>query len=295
MKHNYDEVFFPSVHFHYARYLTQYLLELSTLCEEDKVDLVCRHHDGYWNAVSADQFGEQTAIKIGKGSLKGMTLYAELVSEWIDSFPITAHVSDRMDHIYADHIPVLSSQKQHKEEFKHRRVVFWMHMIGILFMQKLRNILTLWKTIVPILTGQIAQTNVNVADSILIGEKMEREYIASLPNGFFNPSSGLITTKSVSKQQVKDKQFRLVIDLESIFLRLLMIGQQRQMEIEPVFACELCAVPPSLIGVSAKQQVRPCHGIQYMRPYHVLLKLSLWMFHSCFTILCGHMMEVLQI
>ena len=24
---------------------------------------------------------------------------------------------------YADHIPVLSSQKQHKEEFKHRRVL----------------------------------------------------------------------------------------------------------------------------------------------------------------------------
>ena len=178
--------FFLAGHFHYARYLTQYLLELSTLCEEDKVDLVCRHHDGYWNAVSADQFGEQTAIKIGKGSLKGMTLHAELVSEWIDSFPITAHVSDRMDHIYADHIPVVSSSSTRKSL---STVVFWLLMIGILFMQKLRNILTLWKTIVPILTGQIAQTNVNVADSILIGEKMEREYIASPPNGFFNPIS----------------------------------------------------------------------------------------------------------
>ena len=72
---------------------------------------------------------------------------------------------------------------------------------------------------------------------------MEREYIASLTNGFFNASSGPITTMSVSKKQVKDKQFRLVIVLESIFLQLLMIGQQRQMEIEPVFACELCAVP----------------------------------------------------
>ena len=120
MKHNYDEVFFPSGHFHLSH---SYLLELSTLCEEDKVNLVCRHQDGYWNAVSADQFGEQTAIKIGKGSLKGMTLYTELVSEWIDSFPITAYVSDRMDHIYADHIPVVSSQKQHKEEFKHRRIL----------------------------------------------------------------------------------------------------------------------------------------------------------------------------
>ena len=221
------------------------MLELSTLCEEDKVDLVCQHHDGYWNAVSADQFGEQTAIKIGKGSLKGMTLYAELVSEWIDSFPITAHVSDRMDHIYADHIPVLSSQKQHKEEFKHRRILD-AYDRNFIYAEVEKYPYPL-EDDVPILTGQIAQTNVNVADSILIGEKTEREYIASLPNGFFNPSSGPITTMSVSKQQVKDKQFRLVIDLESIFLRLLMIGQQRQMEIEPLFACELCAVPPSLI------------------------------------------------
>ena len=65
--------------------------------------LVCRHNPGYWNAVSADQFGEQTAIKIGKGGLKGMTLAAELVSEWIDAFPITARVSDAHDQdlIYA--------------------------------------------------------------------------------------------------------------------------------------------------------------------------------------------------
>ena len=218
-----------------------------------------------------------------------MTLYAELVSEWMDSFPIMAHVSDRMDHIYADHIPVVSSQNQHKEELS--TVVFRMHMIRILFMQKLKNILTLWKTIVLILTGQIAQTNVNVADSILIGEKMEREYIASLPNGFFNPFSSPITTMSVSKKQVKDKQFRLVIDLESIFLWLLMIGQQRQMEIKPLFACELYAVPPShtdehrCLRRATSQTLSNVLG--YPRLYHVLLKLSLWMFHSCFTILCG--------
>ena len=74
---------------HCARFLTQYLLEMASLPSDTKVDLVCRHHPGYWNAVSADQFGEQTAIKIGKGGLKGMTLAAELVSEWIDAFPIT--------------------------------------------------------------------------------------------------------------------------------------------------------------------------------------------------------------
>ena len=80
---------FLAGHVQYARYLTHYLLEMQS---ESKADIVCRQHNGYWNAVSADQFGEQTAIKIGKGAQKGMTLSPELVSEWINAFPITVHL-----------------------------------------------------------------------------------------------------------------------------------------------------------------------------------------------------------
>ena len=40
--------------------------------------------------LSADQFGEQMAIKIGKGGLNGFTLSSTQVAEWIDSFPISA-------------------------------------------------------------------------------------------------------------------------------------------------------------------------------------------------------------
>lgn len=91
-------------HVQYARYLTQYLLEMRMLSAEARANLVpgafvCRHHEGYWNAVSSDQFGEQTAIKIGKGALEGMTLSPEHVCEWIDAFPFTAHLSDYMDSI----------------------------------------------------------------------------------------------------------------------------------------------------------------------------------------------------
>ena len=67
--------FFLAGHVQYARYLTQYLLEMRHLSADAKRDLVsgafvCRHHEGYWNAVSGDQFGEQTAIRMGKGALK---------------------------------------------------------------------------------------------------------------------------------------------------------------------------------------------------------------------------------
>ena len=87
--------FFVAGHIHYARYLTYYLLEMNALPQQAKVDIVCRHHAGYWNAVSADQFGEQTAIRICKGGLKGITLSADPVGEWIDAFPITAHACIR--------------------------------------------------------------------------------------------------------------------------------------------------------------------------------------------------------
>ena len=56
---------------------------------------VCRHEAGSWNAVSADQFGEQTAIKIGKGDLSSTQ-----IAKWNDSF------SDTLDHCYS---PDLSS------------------------------------------------------------------------------------------------------------------------------------------------------------------------------------------
>ena len=76
---------------------------------------------------------------------------------------------------------------------------------------------------------------------------MKREYSASLPNGFFNPISSPIKTMSVLKKQAKTKEVRPAINLENIFLRLLTIGQQRQMKLELLFEYELCAVPSSLI------------------------------------------------
>ena len=57
---------------------------------------------------------------MGKGALRGMTLSPELVSEWIDAFPITVHVSHNVDYVYSTSTPGQFKQKQHKEELKHR-------------------------------------------------------------------------------------------------------------------------------------------------------------------------------
>ena len=97
-------------------------------------------------------------------------------------------------------------------------------------------------------TGKIASAVVNVADSMVIGEQMKTRYIASLPDGFYNHISSPIKTMDVDKKPNNGTDGRPTIDLENIFLRLLVIGQPRQMELEPLFAYELCSVPPSLIG-----------------------------------------------
>ena len=80
---------------------------------------VCRHSEGGWNSVSGYQFGEQTATMTGKGGLEGITLSSELVTEWIDSFPLSVYISYAMEHMYsqADQLPnSSSSQTKHKEE-----------------------------------------------------------------------------------------------------------------------------------------------------------------------------------
>ena len=57
-------------------------------------------------------------------------------------------------------------------------------------------------------SGQIAPADVNVADSIGIGAKMESKYISNLPDGFYNPICSPIKTMSVLKKKVKGNKAR---------------------------------------------------------------------------------------
>ena len=113
--------FFRAGHIHYARYISWHLLEMQNLPDDVKAYLivgahVCRHSEGSWNSVSGDEFGEQTAIKTGKGSVKGMILSPELVTEWIDSFPISTYLSDAMENLYMDQGSSSASQGSKKKK-----------------------------------------------------------------------------------------------------------------------------------------------------------------------------------
>ena len=193
---------------------------------------VCRHKAGSWNAVSADQFGDQTAIKIGEGGLKGITLSSTQVAEWIDSFPISAHVSDTLDNGYSPDLSSSSSEMLHKGRGV-KRCKFGeddRQRISTKLGQFSHTLEIESYVLYNIHNGQVAPTIVNVSDSLAI---------ESLPIGFHAKLSSPVNTTGHLKRGVKIGD-KVVFDLEFIFVRLLVVVQQRKMELLQIFWYELC-------------------------------------------------------
>ena len=76
---------------------------------------------------------------------------------------------------------------------------------------------------------------------------MEVKFISSLPDSFYKTISSPIKTICLLKGNAKGTKSKQVRDLETIFPQLLLIRQRLQIELGPLFACELCAVPPAFI------------------------------------------------
>ena len=118
---------------------------------------------------------------------------------------------------------------------------------------------------------------------------MESKYRAIRHEGFL----------SALKSNVEGNKAKSVIDLQNIFLRLVMIGQRRKMELEPLFDYELCSVPSSLIDEHGclrkwnKSGLVKRVGVLEILP--VPADMLLLRFPSYSTILCGHMVAVLPI
>ena len=87
---------------------------------------------------------------------------------------------------------------------------------------------------------------VNVSDALSLGALMVTDFRKSLPAGFHAKLSSPVKTMDKLKHGIKIGD-QVVFDLESIFLRLLLVGRQRERELLPIFGYELCAVPPSLV------------------------------------------------
>ncbi len=97
-----------------------------------------------------------------------------------------------------------------------------------------------------IVSGQIASPKINVEEALSIGRQMKAKFVSNLPEKFHTSISSPVKTMEMMKKGIKVGS-STVYDMETIFLRLITLGQTRHMELAPIFEFELCAVPPSLI------------------------------------------------
>ena len=163
---------------------------------------VCHHKEGSWNAVSSDQFGEQTAIKMGKAGLTGMTLSTELVTEWINAFPIFAFLSDAMDVLYTEEALSLKVEAKHKGEgWKRRNLDADDHTMIAVELSKHSDLLNIdFIALYNIVNVQVAPDDDNVPDAMRIGEQMMSSFRKSLPEGFHGKTSSPVKTLEKLKQ-----------------------------------------------------------------------------------------------
>ena len=216
---------------------------------------VCQHSDGR-TAVPADQFGEQTYIKRRKGSggMKGISTSPEQVAVWVNSFSVCA-----MEHMYNEageeqkpHGEVDGEEKnKHTEEREGRRRLDEADRKKIAMeLEKYSHHLNDQQPgVYSICNGHVVPDTVNVQNVLVIGSEQNRQFTASLSSEFHNKEE--IIKKKVKTMQLLKKALTVkgntIYDIETLFSRLLVVGQQRSIDIADVFQFELSPVPPALI------------------------------------------------
>ncbi len=250
--------FFAAAHWNYARYILWHVLDLSQSLPENILEAflrgehVCRHNSGTWNAVFLDQFGEQTYIRYGKakGGLVGKSLSSEQVSEWVLSHHVCNSLSLAMDNMFDDKENNLtgSQNSSHREEGEPRMQLDADDRRKIINeLQKHTNPLSTQSgdVLYNIVNGRVAEKCVNVDQAVSIGDKMITEYTARLPEGFHDSLKKNVTTMTSLKKRAKIGDVS-VYDMEKLYARLLVISQNREIELSDLFKFELAPMPPAL-------------------------------------------------
>ena len=99
-----------------------------------------------------------------------------------------------------------------------------------------------------ICNGQVAPNTVNVQNAMAIGSEQSTQFSASLSSEFHKTIKKKVKTVELLKKAVTVKG-KAIYDIETLFSRLLVVGQQCSIDIADVFQFELSPVPPALSDV----------------------------------------------
>ena len=189
------------------------------------------------------QFGEQTYIKRGKGSggMKGISTSPEQVAVWVNGFSVCAHLDIAIEHMYNEageeqHGEVDEEKNKHKEEGEGRRRLDEADRKKIAVeLEKYSNPLNDQQPdVYNICNGQVAPDTVNVQNALTIGSEQSKQFSASLNTEFHKTIKKKVKTMELLKKAVTVKG-KVIYDVKTLFSRLLVVGQQRSIDIADVF------------------------------------------------------------
>lgn len=248
--------FFAAGHWHYARYALWYLMEMNSSLPTDAAAMfldgqhVCRHKKGSWNSVFSDQFGEQTYIRYGKakGGLVGMTLSADQVAGWTLSYHMCHMISQSMEEMFSENDgPESHCFIKHKEEGSRRMQLDGNDRKKITeeIERHIHPLKSDSDRLVNVVNGHLAPDTVNVQNAVEIGELMAVKFQQKLPGGFYDPIKKSVITLEVLQKGVKLGD-RTLYDMEKLYARMLVVSQQRHINLEDLLSFELAPFPFSL-------------------------------------------------
>ena len=184
--------------------------------------------------MPADQFGEQTYIRRGKGAggLRGISTNAEQVAVWVGSFSVCAHLDLAIEAMYchedAGEKPFggtdgeCKMENKHKEEGERRRKMDETDSNKIAEeLEKHSHPLNVKLTdLYNIVNGQVAPTKVNVQDALHIGSTQSEKFTTLLPGAFHSKIERKVKTMQEMKKVVIVNG-KPIFDIETLFARLL--------------------------------------------------------------------------
>ncbi|KAL8566826.1 hypothetical protein ACOMHN_052224 [Nucella lapillus] len=253
--------FFAAHKPNYARYGLFFSRSLTLLPPEVKQQFlrgeqVLHHVDGLWNGIPSDQFIETTWMKRGKGpsGIVGVTQNPQTVATWSYSqHAVITLTGDLQTMTEEDRTPKLV----HKEESNGR--------IKTDAQDRQSICSTLLDCVDPmdpdshpdgalmnIVTGAIAQQDVNIDRALILGQEQVEASESSWPEGFYNLLKNRVVTFSGNRKAVK---VIAVIDQEAIYAIVIgLMASQRDVDLEQQWAkktskCagapKLCSLPPT--------------------------------------------------
>ncbi|CAH3177162.1 unnamed protein product [Porites lobata] len=223
---------------------------------------VMHHIPGIWNGIWSDMYIETTFMRYGHapGGIIGITLKPEALKTWA----LGLHICSRLEEDISDIVngDAQSTQDTHKEETKARIASDGKDR------QSIRKKLDLCVdpldtgshpvNIVNIVTGQIADSSVNVQDALAIGKKSMKEFEGGWPEGFSGPISKKVKTIADCHKFIKVGS-KKVFDTTVIYSRVIGVqASSREIDIEKVISHELAPVPTSMFHDDGSMRI--CKG-----------------------------------